>query len=63
MALRASTEILVAEGREQAGVDPGPKDRQHNAVPLRSQELERTSDVPRQFRPAAAWRTTAPQDP
>jgi hypothetical protein len=50
---------------EQASLDPGPQDRQHNAVPLRSQELERTSDVFRRFRPAlaAAWSSTAAQDP
>jgi hypothetical protein len=62
MALRASTEILVAGGREQAGVDPGPQDHQHHAVPLGSQELERIPDVLRRFRTAAAWRTTTAQD-
>ena len=50
-------------GHEEAGLDPGPQDRQRNAVPIRSQELERTSDVLCRFRPAAAWRTTTAQDP
>ena len=44
-------------------MDPGPQDHQHNAVPLRSQELERTPNVFRRFRPTDAWCATAAQDP
>ena len=44
-------------------MDPGPKNRQHDAVPLRSQDLERAPDVLRRFRTAAAWSTTAAQNP
>lgn len=48
---------------ERASVDPGPKDRQHHAVPPGFQELEHIPDVLRRFRPATAWGTTAAQDP
>ena len=40
---------------EEAGVDPGRKDRQRDAVPLRSQELERLPDVLRRFRSPTNW--------
>jgi len=48
-------QVCLSGAHEQAGVDPGPQDHQHNAFPLGSQELERIPDVLRRFRPTAAW--------
>jgi hypothetical protein len=37
---RLLVQEYLREGGAEAGVDPGPQDRQHGAVPLGPQELE-----------------------
>jgi hypothetical protein len=53
----------LLEGGAEASVDPGPQDRQHGAVPLGSQELERRPDVFRGFQAPTDWSATIAQDP
>ena len=56
-------QVYSRERHGEAGLDSGPQNRQHGAVPLGSQELERRPDVLRGLRPPADWGATATQDP